>query len=138
MGVVAHIDNNVPVTRFPNLATMDHVDGIVCVCRFGGALDGAARQFTQAYDSNMIPMVFVNTMRKQHQLIMGIGHKVKSVSETLECVQFYFQYINNVVVAACFFFVVIDRDLCLVQNMIAQHSITSVHKGQKHSIRPKF
>ncbi len=49
------------------------------MCRFGGALDGAARQFTQAYDSNMIPMEFVNTMRKQHQLIMGIGHKVKSV-----------------------------------------------------------
>ncbi len=52
-------------------------------CRFGGALDGAARQFTQAYDSNMIPMEFVNTMRKQHQLIMGIGHKVKSVSTVL-------------------------------------------------------
>lgn len=52
----------------------------VCMCRFGGALDGAAQQFTEAYDSNLIPMEFVNTMRKQHKLIMGIGHKVKSVS----------------------------------------------------------
>ena len=47
--------------------------------RFGGALDGAAKQFSDAYDSNMIPMEFVNSMRKQHKLIMGIGHKVKSV-----------------------------------------------------------
>ena len=57
------------------IATLSH--------RFGGALDGSARQFTQAYDSNMIPMEFVNTMRKQHQLIMGIGHKVKSVGSVL-------------------------------------------------------
>jgi len=28
----------------------------------------------------MIPMDFVNKMRKEHQLIMGIGHRVKSVS----------------------------------------------------------
>ena len=48
--------------------------------RFGGALDGAARMFTQAYDENMIPMEFVNSMRKQHKLIMGIGHRIKSVS----------------------------------------------------------
>ena len=48
--------------------------------RFGGALDGAAQQFREAYDSNMLPMEFVNSMRKQHKLIMGIGHKVKSVS----------------------------------------------------------
>ena len=48
--------------------------------RFGGALDGAAKEFTQAYDSNIIPMEFVNSMRKQHKLIPGIGHRVKSVS----------------------------------------------------------
>ena len=29
-------------------------------------------------------MEFVNTMRKQHKLIMGIGHKVKSVSGRAE------------------------------------------------------
>ncbi|XP_064614160.1 ATP-citrate synthase-like [Liolophura sinensis] len=48
--------------------------------RFGGALDAAARQFSEAYDSGMIPMEFVNTMRKKGQLIMGIGHRVKSLN----------------------------------------------------------
>ena len=48
--------------------------------RFGGALDAAANQFSNAVDSGMIPMEFVNTMRKKGKLIMGIGHRVKSVS----------------------------------------------------------
>lgn len=48
--------------------------------RFGGALDAAAKLFSDAYDSGMIPMEFVNSMRKKGQLIMGIGHRVKSVS----------------------------------------------------------
>ena len=43
-------------------------------------MDGAARQFTEAYDTGLIPMEFVNSMRKKGQLIMGIGHRVKSVS----------------------------------------------------------
>ena len=48
--------------------------------RFGGALDAAAKQFSEAYDSGLIPMEFVNDMRKKGKLIMGIGHRVKSVS----------------------------------------------------------
>ncbi|XP_055687728.1 ATP-citrate synthase isoform X1 [Lutzomyia longipalpis] len=48
--------------------------------RFGGALDGAARQFSEAYDSNLHPMEFVNAMRKKGLLIMGIGHRVKSIN----------------------------------------------------------
>ncbi|KAL5235218.1 hypothetical protein ACI65C_002628 [Semiaphis heraclei] len=48
--------------------------------RFGGALDGAAKQFTEAYDSGLIPMEFVNQMRKKGSLIMGIGHRVKSIN----------------------------------------------------------
>ncbi|XP_059620380.1 ATP-citrate synthase isoform X2 [Phlebotomus argentipes] len=48
--------------------------------RFGGALDGAARQFSEAYDTNLHPMEFVNTMRKKGLLIMGIGHRVKSIN----------------------------------------------------------
>ncbi|XP_071961776.1 ATP-citrate synthase-like [Antedon mediterranea] len=48
--------------------------------RFGGALDMAAKQFSEAYDSNLIPNEFVNEMRKQHKLIMGIGHRVKSIN----------------------------------------------------------
>jgi len=46
--------------------------------RFGGALDGAAEQFSQAYDQGLTPADFVDSMRKQHKLILGIGHKVKS------------------------------------------------------------
>lgn len=48
--------------------------------RFGGALDGAAKQFSEAYDSNLHPQDFVNSMRKKGQLIMGIGHRVKSIN----------------------------------------------------------
>ncbi|XP_071108684.1 ATP-citrate synthase-like [Haliotis cracherodii] len=48
--------------------------------RFGGALDAAARQFSDAYDTGLIPMDFVNDMRKKGQLIMGIGHRVKSLN----------------------------------------------------------
>ncbi|CAG0914020.1 unnamed protein product [Notodromas monacha] len=48
--------------------------------RFGGALDGAAKQFSEGYDSGLIPMEFVNKMRKEGRLIMGIGHRVKSIN----------------------------------------------------------
>ena len=48
--------------------------------RFGGALDGAANMFTEAFDSNLIPMEFVNKTRKEGRLIMGIGHRVKSIN----------------------------------------------------------
>lgn len=48
--------------------------------RFGGALDGAAKQFSEAYDSGMIPHDFVNDTRKKGKLIMGIGHRVKSIN----------------------------------------------------------
>lgn len=46
--------------------------------RFGGALDGAAAEFTNAFDNGLSPRDFVDTMRKQNKLIPGIGHKVKS------------------------------------------------------------
>ncbi|KAH6592709.1 hypothetical protein BASA61_004475 [Batrachochytrium salamandrivorans] len=46
--------------------------------RFGGALDGAAQLFSQAYDQGLSPQEFVDSMRKKHQLILGIGHKIKS------------------------------------------------------------
>jgi ATP citrate (pro-S)-lyase len=47
--------------------------------RFGGALDGAAEMFTRAVDAGTSPKEFVEEMRKQNKLIMGIGHKVKSI-----------------------------------------------------------
>ncbi|KAK2727044.1 hypothetical protein QYM36_007785, partial [Artemia franciscana] len=48
--------------------------------RFGGALDAAAKQFSGACDKGMHPMEFVNDMRKKGELIMGIGHRVKSLN----------------------------------------------------------
>lgn len=48
--------------------------------RFGGALDGAAKQFSEAFDKQLSPMQFVNEMRKQGKHIMGIGHRVKSIN----------------------------------------------------------
>lgn len=46
--------------------------------RFGGALDGAAQTFSAAFDKGLTPQEFVDSMRKKHQLILGIGHKIKS------------------------------------------------------------
>jgi ATP citrate (pro-S)-lyase len=48
--------------------------------RFGGALDKAAEMFTQAYDSGVSATDFVNNMKNKGELIMGIGHRIKSVS----------------------------------------------------------
>jgi len=48
--------------------------------RFGGALDEAALQFSGAYDAGVSPTQFVKDMRAANKLIMGIGHRVKSVS----------------------------------------------------------
>lgn len=58
-----------------------HVDLLILQGdRFGGALDAAAKMFSKAFDSGIIPMEFVNKMKKEGKLIMGIGHRVKSVS----------------------------------------------------------
>ncbi|KAJ5097957.1 hypothetical protein N7532_004958 [Penicillium argentinense] len=55
------------------------VSGLLTIgSRFGGALDGAAEEFTKAYDKGLSPRDFVDTMRKENKLIPGIGHKVKS------------------------------------------------------------
>ena len=51
--------------------------------RFGGALDGAAKTFTQALDKGLSPMQFVNEQKKSGRLIPGIGHRVKSVRNFL-------------------------------------------------------
>ncbi|CAI5456264.1 unnamed protein product [Caenorhabditis angaria] len=48
--------------------------------RFGGALDGAARQFSYAMDNGWSPMEFVHKMRIQNKHIMGIGHRAESIN----------------------------------------------------------
>lgn len=74
------------------------VSGLLTIgSRFGGALDGAAEEFTKASDKGLSPRDFVDTMRKENKLsecflvldriwicsadfisVPGIGHKVKS------------------------------------------------------------
>merc|ERR1711972_120958 len=48
--------------------------------RFGGALDDAARQFSGAHDSGTSPKDFIDGMKKKNQLVMGIGHRIKSLA----------------------------------------------------------
>ncbi|KAG2416762.1 ATP-citrate synthase subunit 1 [Aspergillus terreus] len=55
------------------------VSGLLTIgSRFGGALDGAAEEFTKAFDRGLSPRDFVDGMRKENKLIPGIGHRVKS------------------------------------------------------------
>ncbi|KAH7320093.1 citrate synthase-like protein [Stachybotrys elegans] len=55
------------------------VSGLLTIgSRFGGALDGAAEEFTKAFDKGLSPRDFVDSMRKGNKLIPGIGHRIKS------------------------------------------------------------
>lgn len=47
--------------------------------RFGGAIDGAAQMFSEAYDAGRTPQQFVDDMKAKGANIQGIGHRVKSV-----------------------------------------------------------
>jgi ATP citrate (pro-S)-lyase len=47
--------------------------------RFGGALDEAASLFRNAVDEGLTAEKFVASMRKKNQLIMGIGHKIRTI-----------------------------------------------------------
>jgi len=56
------------------------VSGLLTVGpRFGGAIDEAAAQFSWAYDTDLSAKQFVEHMRKENKLIMGIGHRIKSL-----------------------------------------------------------
>lgn len=63
--------------------------------RFGGALDGAAQSFSAAYDMGLSPQEFVDDMRKKHQLILGIGHKIKSRTNPDFRVQIVKEFVFN-------------------------------------------
>ncbi|KAL3915222.1 MAG: hypothetical protein SGILL_005749, partial [Bacillariaceae sp.] len=60
--------------------------------RFGGALDDAAKMFTAASDAGDDAEDFVKNMRKQNKLIMGIGHRIKSLSNPDKRVEIIKQY----------------------------------------------
>ena len=48
--------------------------------RFGGTLDEAAAQFKEAFDCGLIANGIVNRAKKEGVLIMGSGHRVKSIN----------------------------------------------------------
>jgi ATP citrate (pro-S)-lyase len=48
--------------------------------RFGGAIDGAAQMFSDAYDKGLTPQQFVDEMKQKGVNIQGIGHLIKSVN----------------------------------------------------------
>lgn len=43
-------------------------------------MDVVVKMFSKVFDSGIIFMEFVNKMKKEGKLIMGIGYRVKSVS----------------------------------------------------------
>lgn len=93
---VSGAHNTIVATRAGKDLVSSLVSGLLTIGeRFGGALDGAARQFSEAYDADMLPMDFVNGMRKKGQLIMGIGHRVKSLNNPDKRVEILKNYAKN-------------------------------------------
>uniref|UniRef100_A0A6A7FXX1 ATP-citrate synthase n=3 Tax=Hirondellea gigas TaxID=1518452 RepID=A0A6A7FXX1_9CRUS len=77
---VSGAHNTIITTRAGKDLISSLVSGLLTIGpRFGGALDGAAQRFSWAYDKGLSPVQFVKTMRSRKELILGIGHKVKSV-----------------------------------------------------------
>ncbi|KAK8134408.1 ATP citrate lyase subunit 1 [Apiospora sp. TS-2023a] len=71
--------NTIITTRAGKDLISSLVAGLLTIgSRFGGALDGAAQEFSKASDSGLSPREFVDSMRKQNKLIPGIGHRIKS------------------------------------------------------------
>ncbi|XP_068220255.1 ATP-citrate synthase-like isoform X1 [Palaemon carinicauda] len=93
---VSGAHNTIVCTRAGKDLVSSLVSGLLTIGdRFGGALDGAARQFSEAFDKNMLPMEFVNDMRKKGQLIMGIGHRIKSLNNPDKRVEIIKNYVKT-------------------------------------------
>jgi len=60
--------------------------------RFGGALDDAAKMFSEAHDSGIAAPKFVDDMKRGNKLIMGIGHRIKSLANPDQRVEIIKQY----------------------------------------------
>jgi ATP citrate (pro-S)-lyase len=48
--------------------------------RFGGAIDGAAQVFSNAYDQGLSPAEFIEEMKRKGENIQGIGHLIKNIN----------------------------------------------------------
>ena len=77
---VSGAHNTIVATRAGKDLISSLVSGLLCIGpRFGGALDGAALQFSEAFDSGLTPLEFVNSMKQKGANIQGIGHRIKSI-----------------------------------------------------------
>jgi ATP citrate (pro-S)-lyase len=66
--------NTIITTRAGKDLISSLVAGLLTIgSRFGGALDGAAEEFTKAYDKGWSPREFVDTMRKENKLSKSSG-----------------------------------------------------------------
>jgi len=77
---VAGAHNTIVATRAGKDLVSSLASGLLTVGpRFGGALDGAAAMMTDALDRGLDAAAFVDECKKRNRLIMGIGHKIKSL-----------------------------------------------------------
>ena len=77
---VSGAHNTIVATRAGKDLISSLVSGLLCIGpRFGGALDGAAIQFSDALDRGLTPLEFVNSMKQKGANIQGIGHRIKSI-----------------------------------------------------------
>ncbi|KAJ3321160.1 citrate synthase [Blyttiomyces sp. JEL0837] len=94
IGIGAH--NTIVTARAGRDLVSSLVSGLLTIGeRFGGALDGAAQGFSEAYDKGLTPQEYVEYMRKKRQLILGIGHKIKSRTNPDLRVQLVKEFVFN-------------------------------------------
>ncbi|SGY26479.1 BQ5605_C018g08739 [Microbotryum silenes-dioicae] len=88
--------NTVITTRAGKDLVSSLVSGLLTIGdRFGGALDGAAAEFSRAMDLGLSPREFVDSMRKANKLIPGIGHKIKSKTNPDLRVELVKRYVHD-------------------------------------------
>ena len=77
---VSGAHNTIVATRAGKDLVSSIVSGMLTIGpRFGGAVDGAAQMFSDAYDRGLTAQQFVDEMKRKNVNIQGIGHRVKSV-----------------------------------------------------------
>jgi ATP citrate (pro-S)-lyase len=77
---VSGAHNCIVATRAGKDLISSLVSGLLTIGpRFGGAIDGAAQMFSEAYDSGKTPQEFIDSMKTKGSNIQGIGHLIKSI-----------------------------------------------------------
>lgn len=77
---VSGAHNCIVTTRAGKDLISSLVSGLLTIGpRFGGAVDGAAQMFSEAYDAGKEPAQFVKDMKAKGVNIQGIGHRIKSI-----------------------------------------------------------